>query len=143
MGTTQGSTGKGPARDRKDTHATTAHPADPLAAKEMQFDLAAEAKRLVGEDVYARTGRNGITLVKYPDLRVVLTALRGETKIEGHRTEGRVAVHAISGELRLHVEGKAVDLTAGRLLALDAGVAHDVEAIKDAVFLLTVALPGK
>lgn len=65
----------------------------------MQFDLAAEAARLQNEDAYARTGRNAITLVKCPDLRVVLTALRAGTRIAGYQTEGRVSVHALSGSV--------------------------------------------
>lgn len=132
-----------PARDRTETHGTAAHPANPLATPEMQFDLAAEAVRLRKEDVYARTGRNGITLVKYPDLRVVLTVLRAGARIEGHQTEGRVSVHTLTGTLRLHVAGKTVDLAPGGLLALDHGIAHDVEAADDSVFLLTLAAHGK
>lgn len=132
-----------PPRERTDTRAASKGAADPLASKEMQFDVAAEAMRLKGEDAYVSKGRNAITLVKYPDLRVVLTALSATTRIDGHKTEGRISIHALSGELRLHVAGRLVDLAAGRLLALDSGVAHDLEAVKDSVFLLTVALPGK
>ena len=132
----------GPVRERADTHGTTASPANPLATPEMQFDLAAEADRLQREDAYARTGRNGITLVKHPDLRVVLTALRAKTRIEGHHTGGRVTVHALSGTLRLRVAGKTIELAPGGLLALDRGVAHDVEAVNDAVFLLTLSAHG-
>ena len=133
----------GPVRERTDTHGTTASPENPLAAPEMQFDLAAEAGRLQKEDAYARTGRNAITMVKHPDLRVVLTALRAKARIGGHHTEGRVTVHVLSGTLRLHVAGKAVELAPGGLLALDRGIAHDVEAVNDAVFLLTLAAHGK
>ncbi len=130
-------------RPRTETHPTAGHPAEPLAAPFMRFDLAAEAARLQGEPAYARTGRNAVTLAKYADLRLVLTAVRGGTRIDGHHAEGPVSIHTLSGSLRLHVGGESVELSVGGLVALDAGVAHDVEATKDSVFLLEVAATRK
>ena len=39
----------------------------------------------------------------------------------------------------MHVLGSLVDLPAGNLLALDRGVLHDVEALDDSAFVLTIA----
>jgi quercetin dioxygenase-like cupin family protein len=39
----------------------------------------------------------------------------------------------------MHVEEREFDLPAGHLLALDAAVPHDVEALEDSAFLLTIA----
>jgi len=41
----------------------------------------------------------------------------------------------------MHVEAKAFDLPAGHLLALERTVPHDVEALEDSAFLLTIAWP--
>jgi hypothetical protein len=35
------------------------------------------------------------------------------------------------------------DLRAGSLLVLDQGLPHDLEALEDSVFLLTIAWPGR
>jgi hypothetical protein len=39
--------------------------------------------------------------------------------------------------------GRTFGLPAGSLLALDQGLSHEVEAIEDSVFLLTIAWPGR
>jgi quercetin dioxygenase-like cupin family protein len=43
----------------------------------------------------------------------------------------------------MHVEGKVFDLPAGHLLALERAIAHDVEALEDSAFLLTIAWPDE
>jgi hypothetical protein len=41
----------------------------------------------------------------------------------------------------MHVESKALDLPADHLLMLERAIAHDVEALEDSAFLLTIAWP--
>jgi hypothetical protein len=41
----------------------------------------------------------------------------------------------------MHAGGKEFDLPAGHLLVLDRAMPHDVVAIEDSAFLLTVAWP--
>jgi quercetin dioxygenase-like cupin family protein len=48
---------------------------------------------------------------------------------------------SLTGSMRLHARGKVFALPEGHLLALDSNVAHDVEALEESVFLLTVARP--
>jgi quercetin dioxygenase-like cupin family protein len=38
----------------------------------------------------------------------------------------------------MHVEGKVFDLAAGKVLALERAIAHDVEAIEDSALLLNI-----
>ena len=108
----------------------------------MEFDLAAEVHRLHGETTWT-TGQNARTLLKYDDLRVVLTALQANTKIPEHKTDGRISVHVLSGHIQLRASGCTFNLRPGGLLALDHGVAHDIEALEESAFLLTIAWPGK
>lgn len=90
------------------------------------------------------SGRHAKTLVKYDDLRVVLTTLKAGTRIAEHKTEGRISIQGVSGHIRLHVDGRTFDLTPGMLLALDRDVRHDVEAVgQDSAFLLTIAWPRR
>jgi quercetin dioxygenase-like cupin family protein len=111
--------------------------AEPL----MEFDLPAEIHRLKTETTW-NTGQNARTLVKYDDLRVVLMALRAKARMPEHKTEGRISVHVVSGHIRLRAAGRTFSLRAGGLLALDQGVPHDVEALEESAFLLTIAWPG-
>jgi hypothetical protein len=56
---------------------------------------------------------------------------------------GSISVQTISGHIRMHVEEREFDLPAGHLLALEAAVPHDVEALEDSAFVLTVAWRGE
>jgi quercetin dioxygenase-like cupin family protein len=113
----------------------------PMAEPLMEFDLPAEIDRLRTETTWS-TGQNARTLVKYGDFRVVLTALQAKARMPEHKTEGRISVHVLSGHIHLRAAGRTFSLRAGGLLALDQGVPHDVEALEESAFLLTIAWPG-
>lgn len=116
------------------------HPLEDMAAPTMAFDLAGEIGRL-HEEADWRTGQNARTLAKYEDFRIVLTVLRDGRRIPGHKTGGRISIQTVDGHLFVHVGAQRFDLPAGRLLVLDRAVPHDVEALGDSAFLLTVAWP--
>jgi quercetin dioxygenase-like cupin family protein len=117
------------------------HSLEPTAGVHLRFDLAEQIQQLQGEQPW-QAGRNAKTIVKFPDFRLVLIAMRAGTRIPGHHADGRICVHAITGQIRLHLPDGVFDLAAGQLLALDRAVAHDVEALADSAFLLTIAWPG-
>jgi quercetin dioxygenase-like cupin family protein len=113
-----------------------------MAAASLEFDLTQELEQLHSEP-RPTSGRNAKTLVKYDDLRIVLISVSAHTRIPEHRAEGRISVHVIRGHIRLRALQRTFDLGVGGLLALDEGVAHDVEALENSAFLLTIAWPGK
>ena len=117
---------------------------EPMSAAWLRFDLEDEVRRLWQEEA-SRSGRNAKTLVKHPDLRVVLMVLKADGRIQGHKASGRISIQTLRGHLRLHVskeeKAETIDLHAGHVLALDRSVHHDVEARVDSAFLLTVAWP--
>jgi quercetin dioxygenase-like cupin family protein len=108
----------------------------------LQFNLASELDQLHRDESWlSPTGRSSKTLVKYPDLRIVLIAMKANTRMHEHTAAGRISVHTLNGHIRLHLPGRVVDLSAGNLLALDQCVSHDVEASEDSAFLLTLSWP--
>lgn len=114
----------------------------PMAASYLEFDLTREVEELHREPEW-KTGRNARTLVKYDSLRVVLTALKAHARIPEHRTEGRISIQTIRGQIQVRTEGRTFNLPVGTLLTLDEGLRHDVQALDDSVFLLTLAWPGR
>lgn len=112
----------------------------PLENPMLSFDLNAEIAALRGEGAW-QGGRDSKTLVKNGDFRIVLTVLKRGARLHEHKAAGRISVHAVAGHIRMHAQDKVFDLPAGHLLALDRGVAHDVEALEDSAFLLTIAWP--
>lgn len=87
------------------------------------------------------SGDNARTLVKYDDLRVVLVALKRYAQLPTHQARGRISIQTVAGHVAVPAEGRNFDLPAGRFLALDQGLPHDVEALKDSAVLLTIAWP--
>jgi quercetin dioxygenase-like cupin family protein len=106
----------------------------------LQFDLTNELEQLHRDESWLQaTGRSSKTLVKYPDLRIVLIAMKANTRMHEHTASARISVHTLRGHIRLHLPQRAVDLPAGHLLALGESLPHDVEAVEESAFLLSLS----
>ena len=116
------------------------HP-PPMAAPYLEFDIARELQQLHREAGWD-SGQNAKTLVKYDGLRVVLVALKARSRIPEHHTEGQISIQPVVGHLQVRAQGRTFELRAGGFLALDHGLPHDVEALEESAFLLTIAWPG-
>ena len=106
----------------------------------LQFDLNEEIQKLQAEPRW-QAGHTARTVAKYPDLRVVLVVMKAGARLERHHTAGRISIQTLMGTLRLHLPCEQVDLPTGTLLALDREIVHDVEALGDSAFLLSIAWP--
>lgn len=125
------------------THSEPAHRRpEAMRATHVEFDLGAQLELLQQEREW-QTGHNSKTPVKYDSLRIVLIAMKARTRIPEHQTEGRISIQTIRGHVLVHATGQTFDLPTGGLLALDHGRRHDVEALEDSAFLLTIAWPGR
>lgn len=113
-----------------------------LADPVLQFDLPKEIEQLRTKESWGReTGRSSETLVKQQDFRVILILMKANTRMSEHRAEGRISIHTLQGHIRVHLGDQKLELPTGRLLALDCGLPHDVEALEESAFLLTIAWP--
>lgn len=112
----------------------------PLGNPMLTFDLNTEIKRLREENAW-QGGRDSKTLVKNQDFRILLTVMKADAVLREHKATGRISIQVLSGHIQMHVQDKVFDLPAGHLLALDRTVPHDVKALEDSAFLLTIAWP--
>ena len=131
-------------RDRPlgETTGSAERPVQHLAGPTLTFDLAAEARQLRAEDAWRRGEHNAKTLMKEADFRVVLVAAKSGGRMREHQAPGRLSIQTLSGRVRVHLQGESVDLPVGHLLTLEPGIAHDVEALVESDFLLTIAWPN-
>ena len=113
-----------------------------LAAPVMDFDLSTQIAQLHQEETWKRTGRNSKTLLKQPDFRIVLIALKKGERVEEHRADARISIHTLNGRVKLQLPNEIVDLPAGHLLTLDRALEHDLEALEESAILLTISWPG-
>jgi len=111
----------------------------PTSGAMLTFDIGEQIRRLHSEPWQAEHTAN--TIVKYPDLRVVLIAFKAGSRLHEHKTAGRISIQTISGDVLVHAQGQVINLPAGHLLTLDIGVSHDVEAKVDSAILVTIAWP--
>lgn len=112
-----------------------------LSAPVLKFDLAAEIEQLNGEEHWVKDGRISKTLVKHSDFRIVLMFMKAGTLMQEHKTDARLSIHALSGRLLIKLDGQTVELPAGHLLVLEKGLMHDVSALEESVFLLSISWP--
>jgi quercetin dioxygenase-like cupin family protein len=113
-----------------------------MATSYLEFDIARELEQLHREAGW-QSGQNAKTLVKYDGLRIVLIALKARSRIPGHQTEGQISIQTVVGHIRVRAQGRSVELRSGGLLALDRALPHDVEALEESAFLLTIAWPSE
>ena len=119
--------------------AKTPSVANPL----MHFNWAEELRELKAQDSWGRgTGRSSKTLVKYPDFHIVVVVMKANTRMNEHHVDARISIHAIEGRIRVRLAEQAIEVRAGELMALDYAIPHDVEAVEESAFLLTISWPG-
>ena len=122
-----------------------AHPGSerPLHGPLQRFDLGAEVGRLMEEGAWQRGQRNSITLRKGEGMNVVLLVMKAGDRLEEHAAPGPLSLSVREGRIRFmvadEVEEKVAEAGSDTLLSCDAGVRHTVEALSDAVCLLTIA----
>jgi quercetin dioxygenase-like cupin family protein len=110
-----------------------------LAETLQVFDLQAELAQARLERGYREGERSANTLVKGGNLRIVHMVLRAGNRLQEHEAAGWISIQSVAGRLRVHAAGQTADLPSGHLLALAGGIRHDVEALEDSAFLLTIA----
>jgi quercetin dioxygenase-like cupin family protein len=125
------------------TTGTPQNPARQVAAPVLAFDLPAEIERLHQEAGWIGGERAGKTLVKEPDFRIVLTAMKSGTRLAHHEADARVSIHVLTGQLVVHIQDHTTEMSAGHVLVLERNIPHDVDALVDCAFLLTLAWPER
>jgi quercetin dioxygenase-like cupin family protein len=112
-----------------------------LTAPLLTFNLEKEIERLRREEHWLKDGRISETLVKYSDFRIVLILMQAGTMMREHKADARISIHGLSGRLMVQLPEKTVALSAGDLLVLEKCLPHDVSAVEESAFLLSISWP--
>lgn len=106
-----------------------------------RFDLLSE----IADSEQCKPWPSGIharTLYKKQDFRVVLICMEAGAQMKEHHVDGTSSVQILKGQIRYSAQGQVYELRAGSLLALGVSIKHEVEAMEEAGFLLTISWPG-
>src|SRR5690606_41987486 len=102
------------------------------------------------EAAYSREDNAAVTWVRAHDLRCGLIAMQNGARIAGHVAATTASIQVLSGRVRIRLprlarqhEDRFEELVPGRLLVLDGGIAHSVEALDEATLLVTLGWPAK
>jgi quercetin dioxygenase-like cupin family protein len=114
----------------------------PLSGPLQSFDLGAEVARL-REETFRGGRRNSITLRKGEGMSVVLLVMGAGDRLEEHAAPGPISVAIQEGRIRFATTDGEVEAGPETVLACDGGVRHAVEALEDAVCVLTIARGGE
>ena len=101
-------------------------------------DLPREVEALKHGSQYRTTGHAARTLFKSPQLRIVLIVLRRNAEMKEHRTNEPVSLQILEGEIRVAVPKRTMEPVVGGLILIEAGVAHDIIALADSAFVLSM-----
>jgi quercetin dioxygenase-like cupin family protein len=108
----------------------------------LHLDLSQELEELRQGAPFRINGHNAKTLMKHPDLRVVLMAFKPGASLSQHHTVGRLTLHMLEGRVRVSLESERIELSKGMLFALGPSISHDLEAVEPSAVLLTIAWPA-
>jgi quercetin dioxygenase-like cupin family protein len=103
-----------------------------------RFDLAREIANTEAEKPWP-SGLRTKVLRKTSDLRIILICMESAALLKEHQVSGTSTVQVLKGRIRYRALEQAYDLQPGSLLTVGASIRHEVEALEDAAFLLTIA----
>lgn len=105
-----------------------------------EFDLAREMAESEQKKPWPQ-GRYTQTLVKEPDMRLLLISMEKGAELKEHHVDGPISVQVLKGSIGFGAGGEKRTLAAGNVIALRASIKHEVEALEDTAFLITISWP--
>ena len=109
-----------------------------ITSSVLSVSIDEEIDRLKREPEWTSGRVDGIALVKYPRMRVVLVALRKGTSMRQRKVEGPLSIYVISGKIVVATEKGDKEVQAKGLFTMRQHFLKEVHAAAESVFLLTL-----
>jgi quercetin dioxygenase-like cupin family protein len=109
-----------------------------LKAPLLTFSIDKETTKLKKETAWINGDRNAVTLQKNSNLRVVLISLRKGSSLQKHKVDGPITLFVLSGKMSFLAGKKSVKVKTNELIVLEKAIPHDVKAMEDTTFILTI-----
>lgn len=106
----------------------------------LTFDTDALISQIKSEEAWTKSDRNSLTIFKNDTLCMVIVGLHPEAAMKKHSATGAITVQVLQGDIIFETLNQKSELTRGKMIALPAGIPHQVYAVKESFFLLTLAL---
>lgn len=112
----------------------------PIDAPIVDIDLNKFIGQIKSEESWMDNTRNAITLFKTDDMRIVLVGLHMGADMQEHTADGIISVHVLEGHIVFSANGQHTKAVSGNIIALHENIPHNVTAVEDSIFLLTMAM---
>ena len=109
-----------------------------LDAPLLNFSLGKALEQLKSEQQWKHEDKNSITLLKNPELCVMLMAFHKGSRMPEHHTNTPITFLVLSGAVRFTSERLPQVLQQNDLISLKKGIPHEVEALEESAVLLTL-----
>jgi quercetin dioxygenase-like cupin family protein len=109
-----------------------------LDAPLLIIDVAEYIQRLKNEPAWQKNDRNGITLFKTKGMRIVLVIMHAGAEMRPQTIDALVSLHVLSGLLQVTTDDQTAKVNAGQILTLHANINHNVQAVTETTFVLTM-----
>ncbi len=110
----------------------------PISAPLMLIDIPSYIRQIKNEKAWDENDRNSITVFKGDKLRILIVALHKKAEMQTERPQNILSIQMIRGKIKLHTDEKTTTVGEEQLLVLHENISYKIEAVKKAVFLLTV-----
>ena len=112
----------------------------PIDAPIVFIDLKKFRHQIKNEPSWKDSDRNAITMFKSEKLRFVMVALHKDASLNPHTAKGMVGIQVLEGEIKFSTDKETVHMQKGQMLVLHEMVSHNVIAMEESTFLLTLAM---
>jgi quercetin dioxygenase-like cupin family protein len=103
-----------------------------FSAHELGGELQEEAE-------YRRSGHTGLTLMKTPELRVVVETAEAGVVLARHAVHGPATLYLVEGELSIETDSGCYTAGSGDMVVLPRDEVREIVSLKRAVFLLALS----
>ena len=105
------------------------------------FSVGGALEQLRAESAWKIGDRNAMTLVKTNKVRVVLIGMKKGATLLEHCVEGPMTLYVLEGSIKFVAGSHSCNLSHSGFVSLDQAIPHDVEALEESAFLLTIVQP--
>lgn len=127
--------------ENKSNDATQARPLGerPLNAALVEMDLNKFIEQVKTENAWQDRGYNSITIYKSDAMRMVLMGMKAGSILKTHTANANITVQVLQGNIFFSALDQVLDMSKGKIIALQANIPHSVEAKEESFFLLSLA----
>lgn len=114
-----------------------------LDAPYVFVDIPAFIDQLKSEKAWEKNDRNGITVFKSETLTMVVSALQAAASLPDNDVDEFLTIQVLHGEVRVAAPDGDINMKEKNMITFHPGVGHSVQAITDAILLITTNKDNK